>query len=131
MAAEGRPNDGTEALVDVVVGWVLLAGVLTSLALLTAGIVWHRIAVGPTPFDYTLPGTNVVQFVVSDVRQLLSGELRPRLLVNVGLAVLMLTPFARVVASFLYFAFVARDRKYAVFTAFVLAVLTLSLFGRG
>jgi len=47
---------------------------------------------------------------------------------NVGLAVLMLTPYARVLASVLYFALVERSAKYTIFTGFVLAVLTYSLF---
>jgi uncharacterized membrane protein len=40
----------------------------------------------------------------------------------------MLTPYIRVLASLLYFAFVERNRKYTVFTGFVFAVLTYSLF---
>ena len=53
---------------------------------------------------------------------------RPRMLVNLGIAALMLTPYVRVLMSMLYFALVERNRKYAVFTAFVLAMLTYGLF---
>ena len=41
---------------------------------------------------------------------------------------LLLTPYVRVLASLLYFAFAARNWKYALFTGFVLAVLSYSLF---
>jgi uncharacterized membrane protein len=58
---------------------------------------------------------------------LATPALRPRLLVNLGIGVLLLTPYVRVLASLVYFATVERDPKYALFTAFVLAVLTYSL----
>jgi len=51
-------------------------------------------------------------------------------LINLGIAVLILTPYVRILASVLYFAFVARNWKYTLFTASVLGVLTYSLFGR-
>ena len=55
---------------------------------------------------------------------------RPRLLVSLGIITLLLTPYVRVLASFVLFAFVERNAKYAVFTGFVLAVLSYSLFLR-
>jgi len=67
---------------------------------------------------------------VTDFRQLAAGAWRPRLLVNLGLVVLLLTPYARVLASMLYFALVERNRKYTAFTTFVLLTLTYSLFLR-
>jgi uncharacterized membrane protein len=112
---------------DVVVGYILLAGVLTSLALVAAGIAWHWAREGNPRFDYTLGDTTVFQFLVDDVHALRAGELRPRLLLNLGIAVLLLTPYLRVLASVVYFAVVERNAKYTMFTAFVLATLTYSL----
>jgi len=114
---------------DAIVGYVLLVGVLSSLTLLAAGLVWRWSASGAR-FDYDLAGTTVFQLLATDVRQLAAGAWRPRLLVNLGLAALLLTPYTRVVASMLYFALVERDRKYVAFTAFVLVMLTYSLFLR-
>ena len=59
-----------------------------------------------------------------------SHDLRPRVMVNMGMAVLMLTPFVRVLASVFYFALVERNWKYTLFTGFVLGVLTYTLFLR-
>lgn len=59
-----------------------------------------------------------------------SGALRPRVLINFGLAVLLLTPYVRVAASMLYVAVAERNWKYTAFTGFVFAVLTYSLFLR-
>ena len=115
--------------VEAVVGYTLLTGVLTSLVLIATGLVWHWIVRGSLQFDYTLPGTNVADFLRADVEQAAFDPPRPRLLVNWGIAVLMLTPYVRVLASMVYFAVVDRDWKYTVFTAFVLGTLTYSLFG--
>ena len=59
-----------------------------------------------------------------------AGQLQPRLLINLGIALLMLTPYVRVLASTFYFALAERNPKYTLFTGFVLAVLTYSLFLR-
>jgi uncharacterized membrane protein len=115
---------------DVLVGYVLLVGVLSSLALLAGGLAWRWSSTGTARLDYDLAGTTVFQLLATDVRQLAAGAWRPRLLVNLGLAALLLTPYTRVLASMLYFAFVERDRKYVAFTAFVLVTLTYSLFLR-
>jgi uncharacterized membrane protein len=115
---------------ELVVGSILLAGVLSSMALLAAGLAWHWVTSGNMTLDYSLAGTTVFQFVLADIGQLTPAAIRPRALVNLGIAVLLLTPYVRVLASMLYFALVERNLKYSVFTAFVLLVLTYSLFLR-
>jgi uncharacterized membrane protein len=113
--------------IETVVGLTLQTGVLVSLALIAAGLVWHRLIWGTWQFDYTLPATSVGGFLVADVEQASGAPARPRLLVNLGIAVLLLTPYVRVLASMLYFMVVERNLKYSLFTAFVLAMLTYSL----
>jgi uncharacterized membrane protein len=115
---------------ELVVGGILLAGVTSSMVLLTAGLAWHWTRSGNTALDYSLAGTSIFEFVLSDVKALTPDGLRPRVLVNLAIAVLLLTPYVRVLASVLYFALVERNLKYTVFTAFVLLVLTYSLFLR-
>jgi uncharacterized membrane protein len=46
------------------------------------------------------------------------------------ISALVLTPYVRVLALPVLFAFVERNAKYAAFTGFVLAVLRYSLFLR-
>lgn len=131
-------GDGSEAATDSaarfdmegLVGYILLAGVLVSMALVATGVTWRWIATGHAAFDYSITGMNVFEFVLTDIRQVADHAVRPRLLVNLGIAVLMLTPYARVLASMLYFVLVERNGKYAVFTGFVFSVLTYSLFLR-
>ncbi len=115
---------------DVLVGYILLVGVVLSGLLIAAGVVWHWATTGQLSLDYTISGMNLFRFVLSDVDQAVRGMFRPRLLVNLGIAALMLTPYFRVFASMLYFALAERNKKYTVFTAFVFSVLTYSLFLR-
>lgn len=112
------------------VGTTLLAGVLASAVLLAAGLLWRWIATGSPSFDYTLPRSNVLGFAKEEATAVLRGEIRPRLLVNLGLLLLLLTPYARVLLSFCYFAFSERNWKYTLFTGIVLGVLSYSLLLR-
>ncbi len=113
---------------ETLVGWVLLGGLTSSLALIATGLAWHWLATGTMQPSYALPATNVAAFILGDVRQVAVFGAGPRRLINLGIAVLMLTPYVRVLASTVYFAIIERNLKYTVFTAFVLVTLTASLF---
>ena len=133
MSTEDRVKKRDEALearMDVLVSYVLLTGVVTSVILVVLGLAWHWLNTGQLGVDYRISGMNLFEFVIDDLRQVTSAEVRPRLLVSHGIAALMLTPFVRVLASLLFFAFAEHNRKYVVFTGFVLSVLTFSLFLR-
>ena len=133
MSAEDRAKKRGEALdarMDVLVSYVLLTGVVASVILVVLGLAWHWLATGQLGVDYRISGMNLFEFVIDDLRQVTSAQVRPRLLVSLGIAVLMLTPYVRVLASLLFFAFAEHNRKYVVFTGFVLSVLTFSLFLR-
>jgi uncharacterized membrane protein len=113
---------------DVLVGYILLSGVVLSLILISAGLFWKFLQTGELRLDYQLAGMNLFEFVSSEIRLATQGQIRPRLLVNMGIAILMLTPFLRVLASMAYFFAVSKNWKYTLFTLFVLLVLTRSLF---
>ena len=133
MSAEDRAkkrDDALDARMDVLVSYVLLTGVVTSVILVVLGLAWRWLNTGQLGVDYRISGMNLFEFVIDDLRQVTSAEVRPRLLVSLGIAALMLTPYVRVLASLLFFAFAEHNRKYVVFTGFVLSVLTFSLFLR-
>ena len=115
---------------DALVGTMLAAGVITSIALIVAGLLWHRLATGVATFDAPLGGTDALRLLVGDLRLAMSDRISPRLLVSLGVAVLLFTPYLRVLASVVFFAAVERNWKYTVFTSFVLVVLTYSLLMR-
>ena len=112
--------------IETIVGWTLLVGVCSSLGLIATGFAWHWLRYGDLRFDYALPATSVARFLADDLWQATSGEARPRLLVSLGLGVLLLTPYVRVLASLVCFA-VERDWTYVAVTGFVLATLTYGL----
>ena len=116
--------------IETVVGYILLGGVLLSVALIAGGLAWHWVTTGQLQFEYLVGGMDLARFITTDLQQLIVGPIHPRYLINLGIAVLILTPYVRILASVLYFAFVARNWKYTLFTASVLGVLTYSLFGR-
>jgi uncharacterized membrane protein len=115
---------------ELVVSFILLGGVLLSTALIIVGLAWHWAAAGHLQLDYSIVGMNFFRFFLVNVQQLVFGAPDPRSLVNMGISILMLTPYVRVLASMLYFALMEHNGKYVIFTSLVLGVLTYSLFLR-
>ena len=126
----GPSADARETRMDTLIGYVLVGGVTLCVLLIVAGIAWHWIRTGHAEVRYPIARMNLFEFVVADVQQVASGEFRPRLLVSLGIAALLLTPYLRVTVSLAFFALAERNWKYSLFTGFVLAVLTYSLFVR-
>lgn len=115
---------------DRLIGTLLRIGVAGSVLLVGLGTLWHFLNTGTPEPDYNLAPANLFRFLLDSLGRWTSGPLRPRLLVNSGVALLLLTPYLRVLASVVYFSAVEKNAKYAGFTAFVLAALTYSLFLR-
>jgi uncharacterized membrane protein len=122
MPARSRGLD-----METLVGGILLAGLLGSIGCIVAGLLWHRVEAGAFTLDYELPATDVVGFLRADARTLFSLHAGPRRLVDLGIGILMATPYVRVLASLAYFL-VVRNWKYALFTITVLTTLTYGLF---
>lgn len=119
-----------EVDMDLLVGYILLVGVLLSLLLILVALVWKWSLTGTVDFDYNLSGLNFFQLATREVRLAAAGALNPRLMLSLGILVLMMTPFIRVLVSMVYFIVALRNWKYTLFTAFVLVMLTYSLFLR-
>ena len=115
---------------DAVVGYILLIGVLISLVLVISALIWRWLNTHTLSFDYKITGMNLFQLVLAEIRLAARGAFRPRLLLSLGIAMLMLTPYIRVLASMVYFMAWLKNWKYSVFTAVVLLTLTYSLFLR-
>jgi uncharacterized membrane protein len=115
---------------EILIGYILLGGVLASVGLLVTGLLWHRVRVGDWHFDYALKGGNLSDFLLNSLDPITSGGMRPRVLVNLGVCALLLTPYLRVLASLLYFMLVKQNWKYTLITSLVFLTLTYSLFIR-
>jgi uncharacterized membrane protein len=128
--ADATAKSRLEFDMDLLVGYILLIGVLLSLALVVAALIWKWKLTGNVEFDYKLSGMNFFQLTVNELGLAAHDVVRPRLLLSLGILMLMLTPFIRVLVSMLYFMIGLKNWKYTLFTAFVLATLTYSLFLR-
>ena len=124
---KAQPEAGDGLDIETLIGYILLGGVLLSLALLLIGLSWHWAMTGHLRLDFLIAKTNLFQFVRADIGQALSGDWRPGLLIKLGIAALLLTPYTRVLVSMFYFALVERNWKYTVFTGVVFSILTYSL----
>jgi len=128
VEASLTPEAARQEKMDTLIGYILQVGVLLSLVLVAAGLLWTWLRTGRLELNYRITGMNLFEFVANEVRLAINGAVRPRLLVNLGIITLMLTPFVRVAASVVYFLAVLKNWKYTLFTTIVLAVLTYSLF---
>ncbi len=128
VADKAQLPDARSATMEALIGSILLGGVLASMALIVAGLAWSWSVSGTLGLDYQLGGTNLFASLAVDLAQIFVPESRGQALVSAGIAMLLLTPYLRVLASVFFFAFVQRNGKYTLFTGFVLAVLTYSLF---
>jgi uncharacterized membrane protein len=112
---------------NTVVWSILLGGLTVSITLITAGLIWLLQVAGTFETLPAIAAVNLLEFVVYIVGNAGTGETGPAFLIYIGIAVLLFTPFARVLASSLYFSLIEHDWKFACITAFVLAVLSVIL----
>ncbi len=120
----------TQYKMDRVIGYTLQTGVLLSLTLVTAGMLWQWLKTGRLRLDDALRGMNLFHLATEQAHLVALGHWEPRLLVNLGVIMLMLTPYARVLVSAMYFMVMLKNWKYSLVTSIVFAVLTYSLFIR-
>ena len=115
---------------EAAIGSILVIGVVCSLILEVVGITLFYFSYGHLRISETqeqfIHGANFFQFLFHLFG---NGHSPSLLLMTLGIAVLMLTPYIRVILSFFYFLW-ARNTKYIAITAFVLVLLTISLATR-
>jgi uncharacterized membrane protein len=120
----------SEEKLDSLISYILILGVLASVAAETLGIAGYYSSNGNLNIlfqpSFAMKGTNFFGYVGKLFQELSVGGWSPMQVLGLGIVVLMLTPYLRVVASVLYFG-LARNPKYLLITLFVLFVLTASL----
>jgi uncharacterized membrane protein len=112
---------------ETIISYILMIGVVVSLAVESVGLGYYA-TTESLQVDFTSGWqTSGNDFFGYAWRTLLSlGGATPLSLIALGIVLLMVTPYLRVLASVLYFT-VERNSKYALISLFVLAVLTISL----
>ena len=109
---------------ETLVSSVLGIGTQLCLGCAIANFALQQAAGWPQGSD-RLQAAGLPMLFVMDLRRVSIPALWPRLLLDAALAILMLTPYCRVLASMFYMTYVERDRKQMVFIGFVLTVLTV------
>jgi uncharacterized membrane protein len=119
-----------ESRLETIISYLLIIGVVLSIVLEIAGIAIFyssRSNLGIILDDRAMfiQGRDFFAFLYQIfVRKPTQGT--GIFLMTLGVATLILTPFVRVIASALYFAW-KKDSKYVLITAFVLVAITISL----
>ena len=111
-----------EELVSV----ILMRGMVLSAGLVLGGLVMRWAGHGQVGFGPNLHARSIPTLILTDLRAGESFE-SPRLWLHLGIAALLLTPYARILASVFYFTLVERSRKHALLAAFVLGLMTVIL----
>jgi uncharacterized membrane protein len=117
-------QDRLNGLIERLIGGVLLGGVLLSSALILAGLGWHYYLHRDLTFKYLISASTIFQFFTRDMTAFVANPPRPRDLLNLGIAALLLTPYVRVAISLIYFLLAERSWRFALITGFVISVLT-------
>jgi uncharacterized membrane protein len=118
-----------ESNFELAISWLLAAGVVTSLILIGVGIFLFYAEFGSLALSEKkvmfLHEKNFFYFLYDLLR---GGSSQGKALwtMTLGIAVLILTPYARVLLSVVYF-FRGKDFKFSLITLFVLVILTVSL----
>jgi len=122
------PKNGNSKL-ETIISLILIAGVIASLLLTVVGLFFYHsfggfkiILDNPAVF---IDGQNFFSFIWDTIGGG-NGRSAGLFWITLGVVILILTPYVRVIASFLFFAF-TKDIKYVFITLFVLVALTISL----
>ena len=120
----------SEEKLELVISYILIVGVIGSVAVETLGILTYYYFNGNLNIvfrpQYVLKGANFFTFTRAIFLESVHGTWTPFLILSLGMVLLMITPYIRVVASVIYFGLV-KNLKYLFITLFVLVVLTTSL----
>lgn len=112
---------------ESLVSSILRNGTLLSMSLILMSLALRWIGNGQADFGTNMKARSIPLLILADLQQAHSPGFWPRLLMHLGFAALLLTPYVRVLASLAYFTLVGRSPKQALFTSFVLVVLTIIL----
>lgn len=119
-----------EEKLDLLISYILILGVSASVMIEAAGITGYYSTIGNLNISFqpsfAMKGTYFFGYAWKLLQELSMGAWSPMQVLALGIVVLMLTPYVRVVASVLYFG-LAKNPKYLFITLFVLALLTVSL----
>ncbi len=118
-----------ESKFERTIAYILIFGVMISLLLEIAGMIRYHYTRGHFGIledkSLFIHGNNFFYFLFEFIRHG-DTEHKSIFLMTLGIAILMLTPYVRVILSVVFFS-KEKNLKYVVITLFVLVLLTVSL----
>lgn len=122
-------SDKSSSGLENLIGWVLVVGVLSSVVFEVVGLALNYAKTGNLSLtlspSWLVQSSNFFSFVGSTLSSLGSASFAFNI-TAIGIILLMLTPYVRVVVSVLYYA-VTKDFRYVGITLLVLTIITASL----
>ncbi|MEM3851650.1 MAG: DUF1634 domain-containing protein [Methanomassiliicoccales archaeon] len=115
---------------EATLSYVLLYGVITSLIIIVSGVLLFLAQQKTLNIDELIHTASFAALTYTSFLALFHGHVTPFGLISLGIVVLMLTPYLRVVSSWVYFSAKEKNVKYFFITLWVLILLTVSLFLR-
>ncbi len=106
---------------------ILGGGMLFSIGLLLSGLLLHR-ASGTAEVEYGIHAISLPRLIQGDLRRFGSPDFLSHLMVDLGFAALLITPYARLAVTSLYLCLLKNRWKYVVYTGFTLFLLGVILF---
>jgi uncharacterized membrane protein len=122
-------SNSSESKFEKAISYLLITGVIISLILEIVGVVILYRSYGNLDISHEagvyIKGHDFFSFIYQQIqdRQAITPAI---ILMTAGIIVLILTPYIRVIASVVYFAW-QKNLKYVLITLFVLIVVTISL----
>lgn len=119
----------SESKFEHIVGYTLISGVAVSLILEVIGMILFYKAYGHLHIlesKFIFLHEKSLFYMLRDIILGTYSPEQPILLMGLGIVILMLTPYVRVVLSVFHFV-LEKNVKYVLITLFVLILLTLSL----
>jgi uncharacterized membrane protein len=110
--------------------YVLLYGVLIAMIVTSAGVIDFYIQNHSLEINQIVHVSSFAAYVSSATGAVFSGHDSWFGILSLGIIILMLTPYIRVLTSWVYFLVKERNTKYVVITLWVLVILTASLYLR-
>ena len=110
------------------IGSILRAGFLLSALCIGVAVVWQSATSSLRHFVEPIQSTNAADLLHDGLTRIRSVQEWPVGLLCIGITSLLLTPYARVLASCWYFAVIERNKPYACFTGVISLILTYVLF---
>lgn len=110
-----------------IISYILTFGTIFSIFLLSIGVIAYLVYIKEIILDWILKGENLFVALNNVLSNVFQNNISYTFMA-IGILMLMLTQYIRVIVSIVYFSLI-KDCKYVVITLIVFIILTLSIIG--